>query len=87
MSDTDKRLTILLERPFFAWERKDQEALPRLLSQLVGEGRIIVLGQKRCFFCGVEIENEIERSELTQGSGRGLIVTNQCTKCSALARG
>jgi hypothetical protein len=47
--------------------------------------KIIVLGHKRCFFCGVEINpEEVESRKLKQNTGSGLVITNLCEKCYKL---
>lgn len=79
-----KSLKVLLEKPFFGWTDEEKEMLPELLQKMLDAGaEIIVLGQKRCFFCGLLIEpgSTGDTKKIGRGKGKGLIITNLCDAC------
>lgn len=70
---------LLTEKPFFDYTDDERQKLLDLMATCVKEGKKLILGQTRCFFCGKELDDVLEKRQV--GLGNPLIMTNLCHDC------
>ena len=81
-----RNLMLLTQLPFLNWTREEKDALPKLINQLNKQGTLVVLGQKRCFYCGVEVEGK-PYDEIRLGNKRQVgVIVNLCDDCFLLSK-
>lgn len=69
----------LPSKPFFDFTDDEKQQLFKLMETCVRRRTKIILGQTRCFFCGTELNDVLERKQV--GMGNPLIMVNLCHKC------
>jgi len=75
-------LKILTQRPADDWTEKEWDDCMKVAQAVLTQGKTLVLGDKRCFFCGKEL-GEIVGSTVLNGkeSRNGLLILNHCDGC------
>jgi hypothetical protein len=51
---------VLIRQPVLGMTAEERDALMELIKGWASQGKVIVLGDKRCFFCGVELGERIQ---------------------------
>lgn len=72
-------------KPLLMMTVEEQKGLLEFVEQALREGRVIILGNKRCFICGTPIETEGINYELL-GKGQIRIIINDCLECAGKYR-
>ena len=76
MSNESMRLPT---KPFFDYTEAERQQLFKLIETCVNQGTKVMLGQTRCFFCGTEMDETVERKQV--GMGTPFVMVNLCHDC------
>lgn len=81
MSNKVRALKLLTEKPALGWSKAEWEHCLKLVKGMVSKGGTVILGDKRCFICGTEIDPDVTEFTVA-GKGRPRFIVNLCDKCS-----
>jgi hypothetical protein len=80
-------MRIITPRPVGTMTASDQAEFLRFVTRMANQGRMVVLGDKRCFLCGVELGERIEADLKEQRAGDPTVLMNVCSECYAEIEG
>ena len=75
---------ILVQQPFNSWNQEERDNFASMIRGVISQNGMVVLGDKRCFMCGVELDDKIIDAQLNvcDGSHIPRLIINLCGKCN-----
>lgn len=68
-------------KPANDWTKDDWTAFHNFMVEMAGEGKTVVLGHTRCFFCGIELGETVKVGPVLNPGHRVGIILNTCDGC------
>ena len=75
---------VLVQQPFNSWTQEERGNFASMIREVISQNGIVVLGDKRCFMCGAELDDNIVDAQLTirDGSHIPSLIINLCGICN-----
>ena len=75
---------VLVQHPFNSWTQEERDNFASMIHEVISQSGMVVLGDKRCFMCGVELDNTIIDAQLNvcDDSHIPRLIINLCGKCN-----
>lgn len=75
---------VLVQQPFNSWTQEERDNFASMIREVISQSGLVILGDNRCFMCGVELDNDIIDAHLNvcDDSHIPRLIINLCDKCN-----